>query len=295
MEQNVLSLQLSDEEVKKVESVLAGNGWVKHDSPNRYVVLFMKNRMGSVCTVYSTGKIVFQGRESFEGIVSLIKESDVKKISPHLGVDEVGKGDYFGPLVVVGCLVNSDFMDRFCSLGIMDSKRLSDEKILRMFLELKEYPYYYSSIVYPQEYNELVRDIGNVAIVLARQHSKVIEMALKDLKTKGVRCDYVVIDQFSNAKSRVSNELGALGKSIKVYQFHKGESDVAVAGASVLARGIFLREMEKMSEKYGIEFPKGASDVIDFAKSFVMRYGEEELVKVAKVTFKTTKKVLFTD
>ena len=93
----------------------------------------MKNDVGSVCSIYSTGKIVFQGRASSEMIASLIKENQAKEVSPHLGVDEVGKGDYFGPLVVVGCFVNSDFMNKFCSLGIVDSKKLSDEKILKIF------------------------------------------------------------------------------------------------------------------------------------------------------------------
>jgi ribonuclease HIII len=293
MEQNTLSVQLDREEMKKVESILVDSGWTKYPSPSRYVVLYMKNGVGSVCSVYSSGKIVFQGKEGFEKVVRKIKENEVETINPHLGVDEVGKGDYFGPLVVTACFVNADFISKFSSLGIADSKRLSDGKILKIYSVIKKYPYYYSSIVYPQEYNRLVKEVGNVSVVLARQHSKVVEMALKDLNAKGIRCDYVVIDQFSNTKSRISKELGVLGRSIKVYQFHKGESDIAVACASVLARGIFLEEMKKMEEKYSLSFPKGASNVIDFARDFVKEYGEDELSKVAKVTFRTTKKVIF--
>jgi ribonuclease HIII len=122
--------------------------------------------------------------------------------------------------------------------------------------------------------------------------SKVIEMGLKDLKEKGIKCDHAVIDQFSSLKSRVTNELGELGKKVTLEQFHKGESDIAVAAASIIARGIFLEERVLMSKKYSFEFPKGASNVINPAKEFVKKYGQQELRRVAKIGFKTTKKVL---
>ena len=158
-----------------------------------------------------------------------------------------------------------------------------------MYEEMKKYPYYYPSIVSPEEYNRLVKEIGNVAILLAKQHSKVIEMALEDLKEKKIKCQKVVIDQFSSKQNRVKDELGTLGKGVEFEQYHKGESDIAVACASVLARGIFLEEMEEMSEKYYFRFPKGASNVIPSAKEFIAKHGMDELSKVAKVSFKTTR------
>jgi ribonuclease HIII len=144
----------------------------------------------------------------------------------------------------------------------------------------------------PSEYNDLVNQDGNVSIVLAKQHSKCIEKALKNLQSKDIPCEGVVIDQFSSSKDRILNELGELGRKVKVTQFHKGESDIAVAAASIIARGIFLEQFEKMSKEYDFNFPKGASNVIDSGLSFIQMHGREELRKVAKVGFKTTQRIL---
>ena len=195
-------------------------------------------------------------------------------------------------MVVASCFVNEEFFKKVISLGVADSKKFSDRKIMELYGKIKDYPYKYISIVYPLEYNRLSLETGNVAILLARQHSFVIEKALLDLKSKGIECKKVVIDQFSSKKSRVLDELGELGSSIAFEQYHKGESDIAVACASVFARAIFLQEMEKMSNLYNFEFPKGSSNVIERARLFVKQKGQEELKKVAKISFKTTKSVL---
>ena len=289
MSQNTLSIQFSIDEAKRVRDVLLSLGWQDADINNEYIALRMKNDKGSVVTLYTSRKIVFQGKEDFTDIVQAIQgDSNVDFVS-HIGVDEVGKGDYFGPLVVVSCFVDEEFYKKVKALGVGDSKKFSDSRILKMYEEMKKYPYYYPSIVSPEEYNRLVKEIGNVAILLAKQHSKVIEMALEDLKEKKIKCQKVVIDQFSSKQNRVKDELGTLGKGVEFEQYHKGESDIAVACASILARGIFLEEMEKMSEKYYFRFPKGASNVIPSAKEFIAKHGMDELSKVAKVSFKTTR------
>jgi ribonuclease HIII len=177
-------------------------------------------------------------------------------------------------------------------LGIGDSKKISDGRIRDIYEEIKDYLYYYVSVVKPQQYNESIKKLKNVAILLAKEHSKVIEMGLKDLQEKDIECKKVVIDQFSSKKSRVVDELGPLAKGVKFIQFHKGESDIAVACASVIARAIFLEELDKMNEEYYFTFPKGASNVITAAREFVKKNGVEELEKVAKTSFKTTKKVI---
>lgn len=293
MSQNTVSIQLDANEAKKVRDILLSLGWKDDTTNNEYIALRMKNEEGSVVTLYTSRKIVFQGGEEFTNIVQKIQggEENAEFLS-HIGVDEVGKGDYFGPLVVVSCFVDSDFYKKVKSIGVGDSKKFSDSSILKMYEQMKEYSFYYVSIVLPEEYNKLVKTTGNVAILLAKQHAKVIEMALEDLQSKNVECKRVVIDQFSNKQNRVIDELGTLGKSVEFEQYHKGESDIAVACASVLARAIFLEEMQKMSDSYYFSFPKGASNVIDSAKEFVQKHGIEELGKVAKVTFKTTKSVL---
>lgn len=294
MEQNTFSIQLEQDERVQAKSVLTSFGWIKQDLNTPYMELKMKSPLNSVAILYTSGKIVFQGNEDFTQIIGAVKAEHIaeKNFVSHIGVDEVGKGDYFGPLVVVACFVNEEFLTKIKNIGIGDSKKFSDDKIMDMYLHIKEYPYYYISVVDPKEYDDLNREFKNVSIILAKQHAKVIEEGLKDLKEKKVECKKVVIDQFSKRKDRVINELGVLGKSIELEQFHKGESDIAVAAASVIARGIFLEKWREMSQKYSFSFPKGASDVIEDARAFVDLHGLDELKNVAKVSFKTTKKVL---
>ena len=293
--QNTFTVSLSKEEQSRVRDVLLANSWNEEFDTNQYVSYRLKSPLGSVAIMYSSGKLVFQGRENFTSVIANIKQENGESeidFKPHLGVDEVGKGDYFGPLVVVSCFVNEDFYKKTKLLGFGDSKKFSDIKIRNFFDNVKDYPYYYSSVVVPSDYNELSKEYGNVSILLAKQHSIVIEKALKDLKAKNIDCSYIVVDQFSAAKSRVVNELGELGKAVELRQFHKGESDIAVAAASIFARGIFLQEWDKMNEKYDFVFPKGASNVIDSAKIFVSQYGMEELRNVSKIGFRTTQELL---
>ena len=294
--QNTFTVEFTKNEIDRVKDVLLASNWNEEINSNPYVLFRLKSPVGSVATMYSSGKLVFQGKEDFTTVMSSIKKVEKNCIEedfkPHLGVDEVGKGDYFGPLVVVSCFVTEEFKKKIQLLGFADSKKFSDRKIENLFNMVSDYPYYYTSVLYPKEYNELVDKYHNVSILLAKQHSKVIEMGLTDLKNKNIDCEYVVIDQFSTSKSRVENELGELGKECELIQHHKGESDIAVASASIMARGIFLKEWSKMSEEYQFDFPKGASNVISQGKEFVSMYGQEKLVDVAKVGFKTTKQIL---
>lgn len=293
--QNTVSLDIEKEEFQSIKDLLLAQNWVEQNDSNQYVVYRLRSPLGSIATMYFSGKLVLQGREDFTKVISMLKKEKVdtsQEFLPHFGVDEVGKGDYFGPLVVVGCFVNGEFFKKVKLLGFADSKKFSDEKIENLYSMVKDYPYYYSSIVYPNEYNRLTKIYRNASLLLAKQHSKVIEEGLRDLESKKLSCNYVVIDQFSSSKSRVTNELGQLGKKCKFIQFHKGESDIAVACASIIARGIFVQEWKKMNMKYNFHFPKGASNVIDNAKLFVSVHGEKELDSVAKTSFKTTKQVL---
>ena len=296
MIQNTVTIQLDEIQRENAEEILEAYGWKEEYVNNPYAKFRMKSPQSSNVILYTSGKLVFQGSEDFTSIITAVKNNreDESDIIPHLGVDEVGKGDYFGPLVVVACFLDEEFLEKISSIGIGDSKKFSDSKIMEMYNLVKDHPYFYTSIVYPKEYAQLYKESKNASILLARQHSKVIEMGLGDLKSKNIECSRVVIDQFSSRKSRILNELGSYGKEIELIQFHKGESDMAVACASVLARGIFLEEMEKMRKKYNFNFPKGASDVVDKGQDFVKKFGAEELGNVAKISFKTTAKVLQT-
>jgi ribonuclease HIII len=294
MGQNTVSLKLDRKQIENFPEIMKALNWESKDIKNDYVEYAFKSEHGAVATLYSSGKLVIQGKENLNSVISHLKASkgESETIQPHIGVDEVGKGDYFGPMVVVACYVNNEFADKISHLGFADSKRFTDKKIKELYNHVKEYPYYYFSVLMPSKYNDVVNEVGNVSIVLAREHSKCIEMALKDLKAKNVPCKSVVIDQFSSSKYRILDELGELGKKVEVKQFHKGESDIAVAAASIIARGIFVEEFEKMNEKYDFDFPKGASNVVDSALNFVRVHGREELRNVAKVGFKTTQRIL---
>ena len=293
--QNTFTVEFKQDEYQKIKDSLLAHNWVEESDSNQYVTFRLKSPTGSVATMYFSGKLVFQGKEDFTSVISTLKKDEgasEQEFKPHIGVDEVGKGDYFGPLVVVSCFVNEEFLEKVKLLGFADSKKFSDKRISNLFNTVREYPYYYSSVVYPNEYNKMTEMYKNASLLLAKQHSLVIEKGIKDLEQKGIECEYVVIDQFSTSKSRVLDELGELSKKYKLIQFHKGESDIAVACASIIARGIFVEEWSKMNSKYDFVFPKGASNVIDNAKLFVSRYGKEELSNVAKISFKTTKEVL---
>lgn len=293
--QNTFTVEFEQSEFQRVKDTLIVHKWTEEQDANQYVAFRLRSPKGSIVMMYFSGKLVFQGSEDFTTIISSLKQKEKRLediFKPHLGVDEVGKGDYFGPLVVVSCFVTEEFLKRVKLLGFGDSKKFSDGKIENLFNMVKDYPYYYSSIVHPSEYNEMTVKYRNASLLLAKQHSLVIEKGLKDLESKKIKCEYVVIDQFSMSKDRVSDELGELGNKYKLIQFHKGESDIAVACASVIARGIFLEEWKKMNDKYDFLFPKGASNVIENAKLFVSVHGREELSNVAKISFKTTKEIL---
>lgn len=295
MSQNIVTLKIDAQKKGELSSIMDSLGWSPRIVKNNpYIDLSFISKEGAVATLYSSGKLVLQGNKDFSQIIGYINKgcNENEDTRSRIGVDEVGKGDYFGPLVVVACFVDREFVDKISCLGFGDSKNFSDKKIRDMFSRVKDYPYYYSSILMPADYNDLLNEYGNVSILLAKQHSKCIEMGLKDLERKGVECSRVVVDQFSSSKSRVIDQLGELGKKVELEQFHGGESDIAVASASIIARGIFLGEFDKMNEKYSMEFPKGASNVIDSGVEFVKRYGSNRLREVAKVSFKTTKKIL---
>ncbi len=296
MANNTFTISVKKNDHGRVKDVLLANDWVLEFDSNQYVEFRFRSPRGSLAILYLSGKLVFQGGEDFTSIIANIQEEEngisLENFVPHLGVDEVGKGDYFGPLVVASCFVDEEFAKKVSLLGFGDSKKFTDCKIRKMFESIKGYPHYYVSVVSPQEYNDLSKKYNNASVLLAKQHSLVIEKGLSDLRSKDIECNTVVIDQFSSSKNRVTSELGELGKVVNLIQFHKGESDIAVAAASIIARGVFLEEWDRMNKEYYFNFPKGASNVVESAKEFVKLHGPEELNKVAKIGFRTTQEVL---
>lgn len=211
---------------------------------------------------------------------------------PIIGTDESGKGDYFGPLVGAGVYIDEEKAKKLASIGVKDSKALSDRQNIELAEKIKTICKYHFSIIeispprYNHLYEEFTRENKNLNHLLAWSHAKAIE----ELLTR-VKCSTAVIDQFSDEKFILS-KLQERGKKIKIIQMHRAEENIAVAAASILARARFLEKLEELSQVYKIKFPKGSSGVIKIAKEFVDRYGKEMLNQVAKLHFKTTKSII---
>lgn len=200
-----------------------------------------------------------------------------------IGTDESGKGDYFGPLVIAGVYVDAANGDKLIKLGVDDSKKLSDKLINLLAGKIREMCPYSVVAIGNERYNELYSRVGNLNRMLAWGHARAIENLLSI-----VECKDALSDQFGDP-SLIENALMEKGKNINLRQRPRAEENVAVAAASILARDEFVKRMEDMSKKYGIDFPKGASSgVLETARVFTQKYGMDELKKVAKLHFKTT-------
>ena len=260
---------------------------------------------GSVSVVfYESGKLVVQGRGTRE-FVEFVLEPEILKqarlgyetllnpelLLPRLGVDESGKGDFFGPLCVAGVYVNPEVIQAWEGKGIQDSKNIgSDRRIHELARLIRETRGCVSTVV-PignEAYNRLYRSMHSVNAILAWGHARVIEnlMSLQhQMKPPPVRA---ISDQFAAQKATVAGALMRLGREIELIQRHKAESDLAVAAASILARDEFVMRLQQLGKDMAMELPKGASAAVDAAaKEFIARHGAAALSKVAKMHFRT--------
>ncbi len=205
----------------------------------------------------------------------------------HIGTDESGKGDYFGPLVVAGVFVPEDREKVLQELGVKDSKAFSDSRVQEYAAILKRGYKHSLVVIGPEKYNELYTKLRNLNRILAWAHSRAIENILEE-----VRCSLAITDQFGD-KAYVLNALMRKGKNIELIQKPRGEEDLAVAAASILARAEFLRRLYFLSQEVGVDLPKGSSPRAEEAGVKLVRLrGEQILNKVAKRHFKLTPRIL---
>ena len=202
-----------------------------------------------------------------------------------IGTDEVGKGDFFGPLIVAGALLDEKTEERVEKLGVKDSKEIKgDKKILEMakgIMNILGRGRYEIVAINPPKYNELHAKTKNLNVMLGWAHARVIENLLERNKS----CELAISDQFGDP-DYIASSLMEKGKTIELVQIHKGGRDQAVAAASVLARAKFVSAMANMSEDFEFEFPKGASaKVVEAAKEFIEMKGVAALGRVAKLHF----------
>ncbi len=246
---------------------------------------FRAEKEGIIATFYKSGKLLIQGKE-LDRIYELIKKRFVKENNsePWMGTDEAGKGDYFGPLVVAGVIVDPKKDIDLLKLGVKDSKRLTSARISVLAEVIKKQFFYEIVVLEPKKYNTIYKEEGNLNKILSGLHIKVIEKLI----TKN-SVNKVVVDKFS----KTSGIIKYFDGKVSIDEIIKGEKDLACASASILARDAFNQYMEKMGKKYNFEFPKGSGKKVKEALfSFLESYPFEELKNVAKLHFKLTKEVL---
>lgn len=293
---------LTSEQATKLRRILSEAGWSFETKP---YCLYAASRGKVNVLVYEKGpKIVVQGKET-EDFVTNVLEPQVlgmaelgyeevnhpEMFEPHIGVDESGKGDYFGPLVIAGVYVDRDIAHHLRDVGVVDSKRIgTDTKILKLAAAIRSVPKIRWQVVQinPGRYNELYEKFGNLNQLLAWGHAKVIEMLLEDVP----QCTKAISDQFANP-AVLQNALQSRGRTIELTQRTKAESDPAVAAASILARESFLKWLSHTGESLGVILPKGASlQVKKAAQTLLSHHGISKMPSVAKVHFKTTSELM---
>jgi ribonuclease HIII len=198
-----------------------------------------------------------------------------------IGVDESGKGDFFGPLVVGGILIPDSAIPELTSLGVRDSKTLSDKRALELDTILRERYPHALAVLLPVEYNPVYKSIRNLNILLARQHAAVITELFKNHGA-----DLAISDKFGKPE-HIEKALAETGCLIEVKQIVRGESIPQVAAGSIIARARFLREMSNLSDQVGVILPKGAGSPVDIVgRKLVSQFGPKVLDQVSKTHFK---------
>jgi ribonuclease HIII len=260
--------------------------------------VFQGIKKGISCTLYTSGKLVIQGSASPEFIEFYIEPEllgtfdykyDTKDFdpTPRIGVDESGKGDFFGPLCIAGVYAGPKELETLLKIGVKDSKTLTPQAILKMAAAIRASVPHHVVRISPSKYNALYSQFANLNLLLAWGHATVIEAL--SLETG---CKRALIDQFTHLPL-VEN---ALKKKALVLEFSKktkGESDPVVAAASILARAAFVDGLEQLSKKIGLELPKGASkQVVQTGQKLVRERGQLFLKEVAKTHFKTFDEIL---
>ena len=276
--------------------------------------LFQADDGDTVVTLYQSGKAVFQGRDadlasdfwietekinSGKAMVSSSDEKKEKKESERkiplrissIGSDEVGTGDYFGPIVVTATYVNKENVDFLLELGVKDSKKMSDSEIISVVPEIIKKIPYNTFILTNKQYNDIYNSDMNMNKMKAILHNKVLSGLTNKEKYP---CDYIVVDQFENPKSYYAHLKDAKFKVYNITFLTKAEDQcLSVACASLISRYIFLQEMGKLSKNLMLDLPKGAGPLVDEVGSkIVASYGKDKLYEIAKMNFKNAEKII---
>jgi len=298
--------KLTDPQASALEAALRARNWKPRTVP--YARFAFESEKTNV-VFYESGKLVVQGKGTREFIEFLLEPEILQQarlgyeavlnpdlLLPRVGVDESGKGDFFGPLCIAGAYVNESVIKSWQDLGVRDSKNISsDRKIAELAEKIRKTPgcVVNQVIIGNEAYNRLYAKMKSVNAILAWGHARVIENLMSLRHQMNPAPVKAISDQFASSKEVVAKALMALGREIELVQRHRAEEDLAVAAASILARNEFVTRLREMGKEYEMEFPKGASAAVEAAaREFVARRGAANLGKVAKMHFRTSQKVL---
>jgi len=292
---------LTRDQASTLRTLLAESGF--QFSPKQYTLFFARKNSLSV-TVYEKGpKVLVQGKGveefvQFELEPKILGEAKLgyeevhspEMFEPHFGVDESGKGDFFGPLVVAGVYVDRGIARKLVDAGVQDSKRIGSDARIRALAETirkSTAGLIETVLIGPERYNELYQKFGNLNKLLGWGHARVIE----NLLAKKSDCPRALSDQFADARV-IEQSLLRHGRKIDIEQRTKAESDIGVAAASILAREAFINWLEHRGKELGLRLERGVSaNVKEAAKKLVEINGPQVLRELAKVHFRTAHEI----
>lgn len=260
-------------------------------SKNPYIRYFLRLPQATA-SIYTSGKVLLQG-EAAEKYASFFGYQVVEETSgqnlPLIGTDEVGNGSYFGGLAVVASFVTPDQHDFLRKLGVGDSKTLTDQKIRQIAPILKEKIQHQALLLSPSKYNEVIGDRYNAVSVKVALHNQAIYLLLQ----KGIQPEKIVIDAFTSAKNYdkyLAQEANRFSNPISLEEKAEGKY-LAVAVSSIIARDLFLENLENLGRELGYQLPSGARTASDKVASQILQaYGMQGLNFCAKLHFKNTEK-----
>jgi ribonuclease HIII len=288
---------LSIAQAAKLRALLKDLGFEFAQRP--YTLFFAQKNKLSVAVYEKGPKVLLQGKGieefvQFELEPKILEQAKLgyeevhspEMFEPHFGIDESGKGDFFGPLVIAGVYVDRDIARKFLDAGIQDSKRIGSDARIRVLAKIiRTTPGAVGDTVAigPERYNDLYEKFGNLNSLLGWGHARVIE----NLLAKKPDCPRALSDKFADAKV-IERALLQHGKAIRLEQRTRAESDLAVAAASILAREAFIDWLDRRGKAMGVKLNRGVSaQVKETAKAIVEAGGPGALRKVAKVHFRT--------
>lgn len=288
---------LTNEQANKLRLLLEELGFEFSAKP---YTLFFANKNKLSVAVYEKGpKVLVQGKGveefvQFELEPKILGEAKLgyeevhspEMFEPHFGVDESGKGDFFGPLVIAGVYVDRGIARKLMDAGVQDSKRITSDARIRALAEAirkTSMGLFEVVLIGPAKYNELYEKFGNLNKLLAWGHARVIE----NLLAKKPDCPRSLSDQFADARL-IEQSVLRHGRKIEIQQRPRAESDIAVAAASILAREGFINWLEREGKKLGVRLERGVSPAVKAtAEKVVQMKGPDSLRQVAKVHFRT--------